>query len=51
MAPEVPMSLESAAQVAVRDCLAIKNSEKLLIVCDPPMRHLATALAEAAPLQ
>ena len=42
------MSLENAAKIAVRDCLAIASTETLLIVADPPMRRLATALAEAA---
>jgi len=48
MAAEVEMSLERAAQVAVRDCLAVTRDEALLIVADPPMRSLATAIAEAA---
>lgn len=42
------MSLEKAATVAVRDCLAVTKDETLLIIADPPMRALATALAEAA---
>jgi leucyl aminopeptidase (aminopeptidase T) len=40
--------LESAALVAVRDCLAIKQHESLLVVTDPPLAHLARALADAA---
>jgi len=48
MAAEVQMSLEKAATVAVRDCLAITKDETLLIVADPPMRELAAALVGAA---
>lgn len=42
------MSLERAALVAVRDCLALQTRETLLVVTDPPLRPLAEALAEAA---
>jgi len=40
--------LEHAATVAVRDCLGIGSHETLLVVTDPPLAHLARALAEAA---
>lgn len=40
--------LEKAALVAVRDCLAIKAHESLLVLTDPPLAHLARAIAEAA---
>jgi leucyl aminopeptidase (aminopeptidase T) len=40
--------LENAALVAVRDCLGIQSHESLLLVTDPPLAHLARALAEAA---
>jgi leucyl aminopeptidase (aminopeptidase T) len=40
--------LEKAALVAVRDCLGIRSDESLLVVTDPPLAHLARALAEAA---
>ncbi len=40
--------IESAALVAVRDCLGIKPHETLLIVTDPPLAALARTLATAA---
>ncbi|MDD5563135.1 MAG: aminopeptidase [Thermoanaerobaculaceae bacterium] len=40
--------IESAALVAVRDCLGIKPHETLLIVTDPPLASLARTLATAA---
>ena len=40
--------LEHAALVAVRDCLGIRAHETLLVVTDPPLAHLAQALAAAA---
>jgi leucyl aminopeptidase (aminopeptidase T) len=40
--------LERAALVAVRDCLGIQSHESLLLLTDPPLAHLARALAEAA---
>jgi leucyl aminopeptidase (aminopeptidase T) len=40
--------LEHAALVAVRDCLGMQRHESLLVVTDPPLAHLARALAEAA---
>jgi leucyl aminopeptidase (aminopeptidase T) len=40
--------LEHAALVAVRDCLGIREHEVLLVLTDPPLAHLARALAEAA---
>jgi leucyl aminopeptidase (aminopeptidase T) len=40
--------LEQAALIAVRDCLGLQPSERLLIVTDPPQARLARVLAEAA---
>jgi leucyl aminopeptidase (aminopeptidase T) len=40
--------LENAALIAVRDCLAIKDHETLLVLTDPPLAPLAHALAAAA---
>ena len=40
--------LERAATVAVRDCLGLKNHERLLVLTDPVLAHLARVLVEAA---
>ncbi len=40
--------LDQAALVAVRDCLGLASNETLLLVTDPPLRSLASALARAA---
>jgi aminopeptidase len=40
--------LQKAAQIAVKDCMAVKPDETVLIVTDPPKRAIAQALFEAA---
>ena len=40
--------LQKAAQIAVRDCMAIKPDETVLIVTDPPKKAIGQALFEAA---
>ncbi len=40
--------LQSAARIAVRDCMGVKREEQVLIVTDEPMRKLALALRRAA---
>lgn len=40
--------LERAATVAVRDCLGIGKHERLLVVTDPVLVHLARVLVDAA---
>jgi aminopeptidase len=41
------MSLERAALVAVRDCLALQPHETFLVATDPELRSIAEALADA----
>jgi aminopeptidase len=41
-------AIESAALVAVRDCLGIQPHETLLVVTDPPLAAIARVLAETA---
>lgn len=45
---DISPELQSAALVAVRDCMGVKSDEQVLIVTDEPMRKLATALHRAA---
>jgi leucyl aminopeptidase (aminopeptidase T) len=40
--------LQSAALIAVRDCMGVKSGEQVLVVTDEPMRTLAYALQRAA---
>jgi aminopeptidase len=40
--------LQSAALIAVRDCMGVKSGEQVLVVTDEPMRKLAYALQRAA---
>lgn len=40
--------LKSAAEVAVRDCMAVKPNEKVLVITDEPLRKIGYALWEAA---
>ena len=40
--------LQKAAHIAVRDCMAVKPDETVLIVTDPPKKLIARALFEAA---
>jgi len=41
-------ALHSAATIAVRDCMALKSNENVLIVMDEPMREIGQALWKAA---
>ncbi|GAB4379148.1 MAG: aminopeptidase [Calditrichia bacterium] len=41
-------SLENAALIAVRDCLAVKSGETVLVITDPLRRKIGFALYEAA---
>jgi leucyl aminopeptidase (aminopeptidase T) len=40
--------LMSAAMIAVRDCMAVKEGENVLIITDEPLRKIGYALWEAA---
>lgn len=40
--------LQKAAQIAVRDCMAVKSEEDVLVVTDPERREIGYALYEAA---
>lgn len=40
--------LNTAAVIAVRDCMGVKNNENVLIVVDEPMREIGQALWKAA---
>ena len=40
--------LQSAAMIAVRDCMGVKSGEQVLVVTDEPMRTLGYALRQAA---
>lgn len=40
--------LKSAAEIAVRDCMAVKAGEKALVITDEPARKIGYALWEAA---
>ncbi|MEW6145281.1 MAG: aminopeptidase [Thermodesulfobacteriota bacterium] len=40
--------LKSAAMIAVRDCMAVKRGENVLIITDEPLRKIGYALWEAA---
>lgn len=40
--------LKSAAMVAVRDCMAVKGGESVLVITDEPARRIGYALWEAA---
>jgi leucyl aminopeptidase (aminopeptidase T) len=44
----ISSELQSAALIAVRDCMGVKSGEQVLIVTDEPMRTLAYALRQAA---
>lgn len=41
-------ALKSAAMVAVRDCMAVKSGEKLLVITDEPLRKIGYTLWKAA---
>jgi leucyl aminopeptidase (aminopeptidase T) len=41
-------ALEDAAKVAVKDCMAIKPGEKVLVITDEPLRKIGYALWESA---
>lgn len=40
--------LKSAARIAVKDCMAVKEGEKVLVITDEPLRKIGYALWEAA---
>ena len=40
--------LKQAAMIAVKDCMAVKPSEKVLVITDEPVRKIGYALWEAA---
>ncbi len=44
----ISSELQSAAMIAVRDCMGVKSGEQVLVVTDEPMRKLARALQQAA---
>ncbi|MGE5360238.1 MAG: aminopeptidase [Bacteroidales bacterium] len=44
----ISAELQSAALIAVRDCMGLKAGEQVLVVTDEPMRKLAQALQTAA---
>ncbi len=41
-------ALESALNAVVRDCLAVRAGEEVLVIADPPSRELGDALREVA---
>jgi leucyl aminopeptidase (aminopeptidase T) len=45
---DISAALQSAALIAVRDCMGVKSGEQVLVVTDEPMRKLAYALRQAA---
>jgi leucyl aminopeptidase (aminopeptidase T) len=45
---DISHELQSAAMIAVRDCMGVKAGERVLVVTDAPMRKLAYALRQAA---
>ena len=48
MTMNISPELQSAAMIAVRDCMGVKSGEQVLVVTDEPMRTLAYALRQAA---
>ena len=40
--------LKNAAKIALRDCMAVKEGEKVLIITDEPARKIGYALWEGA---
>jgi aminopeptidase len=46
---DISHELQSAATIAVRDCMGVKARETVLVVTDAPMRKLGYALRQAAP--
>ncbi len=45
---DISAALQSAATIAVRDCMGVKSGEQVLVLTDAPMRKLALALRQAA---
>jgi leucyl aminopeptidase (aminopeptidase T) len=45
---DISHELQSAAMIAVRDCMGVKAGETVLVVTDAPMRKLGYALRQAA---
>ena len=41
-------TLKQAAMIAVKDCMAVKPSERVLVITDEPLRKIAYTLWEAA---
>ena len=40
--------LKKAAEIALKDCMAVKEAEKVLIITDEPARKIGYALWEGA---
>ena len=40
--------LKKAAEIALRDCMAVKKGEKVLVITDEPARKIGYALWESA---